>query len=65
MTVEQLAVGLWISSFLMLSDSSEPPVSVTTPHFKTDTPRGAQVGGTTFAVYIMWVLVVNVTSVSV
>lgn len=40
-------------------------MSMTTPHFKTNTPRGAQVGGSTFAVYIMWALVVKVTTASV
>ncbi len=35
---------------------------LTTPHFKANTPMGAQTGASTFATYAMWALVVKMTN---
>lgn len=48
LTSDQLFVGLWRCHFLMPQDSNPPSVSLTTPHFNFNRPRGAQVGTSTF-----------------
>ena len=43
-------------AFLLSQDRNLPSVLLTTPHFKTNTPKGAQVGAGTFAIYTTWML---------
>lgn len=63
LTLDQLFVGLWCCLFLPSKDSNLPSVHLTTPHFNT--PRGAQVGASTFVISTMWPLGMKMKTVSV
>ena len=62
LTSDQRFVGLWRCHFLLRQVSNPPSVHLTTPRFKTDTPRGAEVGTSMFAFNTTWALGVNMTT---
>ena len=65
LTLDQLTVVFLRCHFLLPQDRNLPLVHLTTPHFKTITPRGEYVATGTFIIYTMWALGVKMTTVSV
>lgn len=61
-TSEQVS-GLWISYSLLLQHNNTP--AMTTPHFNTYTPTGAQMNSNTFMIHTMRALAVKIMTVSV
>ncbi len=57
LTLDQVFVGQ--CRFLLPQDSNAPTMCLTAPHFKTNTPMGAQIGASTF---VTWALGVKITS---
>ena len=65
LTSDQLFVDLWHCRFLLLQDINPESVLLTKPLCKTNTPRSAQMGAGTFAIYTTWVLGMKMITVSV
>ena len=57
----RLFVGLWRFCFLLPRDSKLLSVHLTTPHFKTNMPRGEQLGTSTYAIYTTGALGMKMT----
>lgn len=53
---------LLVCRFLLPQDSNPQLVHLTTPHFKTNTPRHVHLGTTTLVIYITWVLGLKMTT---
>ncbi len=51
LTLDQVFVGEWHNHFLLPQYSNAATLRLTTPHFKTNTPMGAQMGANTFATH--------------